>query len=767
MADHATIDFETRSACDIRKHGAYLYALHPTTEVMCLAYKLPGYDSWRLWHMAHPNHGLEESKPPHDLLEYVEDGGIVEAHNAFFEQVIWWFHMVKKRGWPPVKKTGWRCSAAKASASALPRSLGGACAAMGLPFDLQKDKDGRKIMLKLSKPRAPSKAEIVAWMESQELTGDYRRYKKAFTESNGPLWHEDLGDLKKLWAYCGQDVVSEEALSAVVPDLSPQELRVWQIDQQMNWRGVRFDLPMARAALSMADAYKAELNAELKELTGIESATRRQAVLEWLAKHESLDLPDTQAQTLEWFIKNADMSGRARRVCEIVTSVNKTSTRKYQSMLNMADADDWRARDHLMYHGASTGRYSGKGVQIQNFKARDLIVKDFEEAADDIKSKDMTWCSIAYDDVMTLLSDSLRGAIIPDPNRRFAVADYSAIEARCVLWLASATDALNVFYDGGDIYCDMASHIYGFDVNKKDNPHERQFGKQAVLGLGYGMGFVTFLITCRSYNITFSIDEVVRILGKEKFVKYRDWVRSHLCLDAPPDWVWDDPDETKKYKERKRAAAKVIRRLKEHRENVNDIIHELALMKYTVDVYRNRYAEVKQLWKDQEEAAISAVSQWENEIFPDEGPRVPCGMVTWFVRDNFLCCELPSGRLLRYRDPEVKSVKTAWGEVKQGLRYMSINGTTKKWERTATYGGKIVENITQAVARDIMVEALLRIVDFGIYDPVMSVHDELVSEFDAGDGSCEEYEELMSIVPPWAQGCPIDAEAEVLTRYKK
>lgn len=744
-----TVDFEGRSACDLRKHGSWLYSKHPTTEAMCLSYKLPGYKECGRWHMAHHQHLISQSPDPEDLLAYVLAGGLLEAHNAFFERVIWKHVMVLRHGWPEVGHLQWRCSAAKASAVSLPRSLEQAVLAMKLP--IEKDMVGNALMRKMCRPRKPKKSEVAEWQMDH---GD---------EPMPLLWHEDEADLYRLWDYCDTDVLSEEALSDVVPDLSPEELAVWQMDQALNERGTRFDLELARAALDMATKYKKVLNAELKVITGVSSGTKRQAVRAWLLEHESLDLPDTKADTIDWYIKREPLSARCLKVLGILVDVNRTSTRKYQTMLDKADPDDWRIRDLLMYCGANTGRWAGKGVQVHNFPARELMIggkgqPSFDEAVEDIKSGDVDWCIAMYGDVMKLLSHALRGAIISPPDRDLMVADYAAIEARNVLWLAGAKAALEIFIRGDDIYCDMATGIYGYEVIKGVHKKERQFGKQAILGLGYGMGFVTFLLTCRRYKIYFSREDVQRIMGLEMLAKYESWVRDYLCLDGPhPDMT---AEQAKKYGNKKRQAAKTIHRLVDEREVPKNITHELALMKYTVDIYRNRYPDVKQLWKDQEAACLRAVTT---------GERVECGMVSWYVSDDgrFLHCELPSGRKLSYVDPEIKMVKTSWGEDKPALRYMRVNAVTNRWERTATYGGKVVENITQAVARDILTNAILLAYEGDTYEPSFHVHDELICEVDENEGSLDEFEELMSFVPPWAHGCPIAAEAERYKRYRK
>lgn len=759
---YATVDFETRSACDLKKHGSFVYSIHESTRAMCLAFHLPGTTEVGLWHMAHEEHLIDESEPPLELFAYVLAGGLVEAHNAYFERVIWANVMVARHGWPAVGHLQWRCSASRASAMSLPRSLDGASAAMGL--GLEKDMAGNRLMLKMCKPRKPRKAEVEAWRAEHGK------------EPLPLLYHETEEDLYRLWEYCRNDVRAEYALSSCLPELSETELAVWQMDQAMNEHGARFDLDMARNALELAKRWKAKLNSVLEAFTGISSATKRQAVKDWLLEEEGLELPDTTADTLEHLLAEPGLSPRARRILQIVTDVNRTSTRKYQAMLDKA-SPDWRVRDLLMYHGAGTGRWAGKGVQVHNFPARDLIIKDFDEAAELILEGDLDWIVALYGDVMKLLSHALRGAIVASLGRDLMVADYSSIEARCLLWEADAQAALELFRTGGDIYCDMATGIYGFQVSKKDHPNERQFGKQAILGLGYGMGYLTFLLTCRKYNIHFSRAQVLGIMGAERLAKAEEWVRKQLCLDAPPADM--TPEQARKYSDQRRQAAKTRRRLVEAREDPRLIVHELALMKHTVDVYRTRYPQVKQMWTDQEQAAIQAVRERATVDAP-----VVCGKIRWYLSEarightvegeelavpegKWLHCELPSGRRMSYADPEVKLVKTSWGEDKPALRYMSVNGVTRKWERTATYGGKVVENITQAVARDIMANAMLLAHEGGTYDTIMSVHDELVAEVDEDKGSIEEYEELMSSIPPWAAGCPIAAEAERFKRYRK
>ena len=757
----ATIDFETKSECDLRECGAWVYSRHPSTRVMCMAYHLPGYDDVELWHVGYDQYSIPESPPPEDLFAFIRDGGLVEAHNAFFERAIWRNVMVP-HGWPEVPHHAWRCSASRASACSLPRDLEGGAKAMGLA--MEKDMAGRRLMLKMSKPRKPRKDETTAWMAREGLTGDYRRFQDHFERENDALWHEEESDLYRLWEYCKQDVRAEMALSGTLPELSARELALWQLDQKMNERGARFDRALAEAALKMAEEWREKLNRELFGMTGIRRASMRQQVRDWLKDNEDLDLPDTAADTLEKHLGSDLLGDRARRILQIVRDVNRTSVRKYSSALLRSDPQDWRARDILMYHGAGTGRWTGRGIQVQNFprgkagpNASRVDPKtgsqshyfDMDLAARDVLAGDIDYLELAYGDVMELLSSTLRGLITPGDGRELVVADYSAIEARCLLWEAGDEDALDVFRSGGDIYCHMAAGIYGHPVNKEDHPEERQLGKQGILGLGYGMGFITFLLTCRGYKISFSRQQVQKIMGN-KLDRYGQWVVDHLYPKAR------DGEKPQEFAARKRQAAKTLQRLEEAGETPKEILHELALMKYTVDVYRSQYPAVPRMWKEQEEAAIKAVHT--------NGP-IKAGKVAWFVEDGFLCCELPSGRLVRYRGPVVKKARTPWGELKEVLHYWTLK-PGGKWALTSTYGGKLVENITQAVARDIMADAMLNTTSTP-YEPLLTVHDELVCEVPEGKGSVAEFEALMAEVGSWAAGCPIVAEGAMMARYRK
>ncbi len=291
-------------------------------------------------------------------------------------------------------------------------------------------------------------------------------------------------------------------------------------------------------------------------------------------------------------------------------------------------------------------------------------------------------------EVMELLSHGLRGAIIAPEGRQLYVADYAAIEARVVMWLAGEVEALAMFQRGVDIYLDMASAIYDKPCNKEDHPTERQLGKATILGCGFQMGASRFVDTAAMYGVT--IDE------------------------------------------------------------------EFA--QTVVDTYRTKYARVKQMWYDQESAAIRAVTARR---------VIPCGKVRWVKEGRFLYAILPSQRRLAYPDPDLQDRQMPWGATKTCLTFMGVDPYSHKWKRQLTYGGSLVENITQAVARDLMAEAVTRCEATSTYQVVLTVHDEVIAEANLGEGSVQEFEGLLTTPPAWATGCPIAAEGWAGVRYRK
>ena len=635
-----------------------------------MAFRLPYWEKGRtgLWLPPNTPSYLSYDDPCNDyvdwdeLLDWIKSGRQVEAHNAQFETFLWQNVLVPTFGFPAISPRQWRDSAAKAASHALPRSLDAALEALGLKE--RKDMAGGKVMMKMAKPRKPRKKE-----REQGVTG--------------LLWHDTPELRKALYAYCRQDVLAEAALSGALPDLSPSETSIYLLDQRINGRGFQLDRNAVQRALSLIEREQARCNKDLVRLTGgsPDKATKRALMLQWFQHNGLPQMPNTRKETVDGYLASDTIPAKARQGLVLLRTLGRSSTAKYEAMAHWADPDDSRVRGGLVYHGASTGRWTGAGVQPQNFP-KGKLQRSMEETWDALMSP------TPPENLMEVLSYAIRGAITATPGNVLYVADYAAIEARVLLWLADDADALDIFREGRDIYLEMAGEIYGRRC-EKSNTDERALGKVAVLGLGYQMGPSKFLDTA--------------------------YIMGGIVIDE-------------------------------------------QLAQRVVDAYRSKFWRVKNLWSATEDAAIEAVCS---------GKPVVNGNTTWLVEGRFLYCVLPSGRRLAYPDPQVKPNITPWGEMRTQLTFMGVNPISHKWQRQHTYGGSLVENITQAVARDLMAAALLRCEYSDTYVPVLSVHDEMIAEAVEGTGDVAKFEALMAEVPDWGEGCPVTAEGWAGVRYHK
>lgn len=724
------LDFETRSEANINRIGSWAYAEHPSTRVMCAAWAIDD-GPVDLWHRAHP--GIKASDTPLELLDAIFLGELIEAHNANFERAIMLVTWAREFSWAKhiakyiLDPSQWRCSAAAAASFALPRALGNAAEALRL--DVEKDKAGQQLMWIMAKPKP---------------------------ENQGGGWHENPSDLHRLWEYCKSDVVTERAISNAIRPLSDKEQKLWEVDCRMNERGVAFDLEYAKSALQLIEAEKKALNAEVEQLTGgvVERATQRARVILW-AKEKGVDLPDTKARTIKDMLApmqketdshfleslrhatgdrqvDVNLPPDVARVLEIMTVVNKTSVKKFAVALE-SESSGVRLRNIQMFHGANTGRWSGKGIQPHNFP-RGLGPSGCDAMRQDAVSMDYEDFILLHGDVANILSKALRGIIVSPPNKELFVADYSSIEARVVFWLAGEQKALDMYADGADLYVDMACSIYKCKPEDVDFPR-RWMGKQGILGLGFSMGAVKFKQRCI----------------EEGFI------------DVPLDFC-----------------------------------------KEVVAIYREKkYPLVASFWEKLEGAALSAVRTGR--------PAKAGKRLTFFMSGRFLHTRLPSGRLLSYAEPTIIPLRwwtfacldkgreemyvavntrpnapcpikhaaklaeaNGWDLLKVSprirdgmtLTYMTSRGAGT-WRREDTYGGKLMENVAQAVARDVLAEAIVRLdssQDFS--DVVLTVHDEVVCECDPA-ADIEEFEALVAAAPSWSDGLPIAVEAWQGPRYGK
>lgn len=681
-----------------------------------------------------------------ELIEWVGSGQLLEAHNAWFERGIWKHIMAPVYGMPDVRSEQWRCSMAKASAHGLPRGLEEAINALGLP--LKKDVEGAKVMKKLMKPRTPKKAEQLAWGRAHapcRACGAKGKQKvgraKAFTcpVCKGYGWwgaipdmpltyHETAEMFDALFAYCKQDVLSEEGLSEYLDDLVPMEQNLYLLDQTINERGFGIDIEGVDAALTLIAGEQQGLNDELILLTEgqVERATQRQRLIRWFEEN-GVVVEDTTAETLDNMLEFDGKHGRTplpapvKRAIEILRALGRSSTAKFETMKEWRCADG-RAHGGMLYHGATTGRWSGAGIQPHNFPKGD-VKGDMGDFWLTIKTGDKAFIEETFGaSLMAILSSALRGAIVPAEGHEFYVADYAGIEARVVQWLAEDDDALAFFRTpGADPYCDMATTIFGRPIipNKEKQPPERKVGKEAILGLGFQMGASKFSERCAAAGIELPEDLYCGKCGKG--LSKHDREEKHA-------FVFEVDEDTM-------TAAKVVA------------------------AYRTKFWRLAAMWKAQETAAIDAVRSPRDEVFQ--------GRMLWYMDGKFLRCELPSGRTLAYPDPRIRDRDLPWGGSRPALTYMGIDQHTRQWTRQWSYGGMLVENQTQAVARDLMAYSLVLCEESGLYIPVLTVHDEVVAEAPTGKGDIHTFERLIARTPEWAEGLPVAAEGWAGPRYRK
>ena len=667
-----TIDFETRSAAPLKKCGAAAYAADPSTEVICLALKWEGRDPV-IW-FAPPFREATGSYKPFELLtdqqvkRWMEEADVIEAHNAQFEFFVW-LYVMPRYGFSMFDSTKLRCSAAKAAMFGLPRDLSGACMALGVPQ--QKDMEGSKLMLRLCKPRAPRKEEKL-----RDPDWEHKLY-----------WHGTPEEFAREGRYCMQDVRAEEALSAALPDLPVSEQRVWQFDLDVNTRGIRIDVPVVKKIMSCIDEHSAKLKKDFQRMTGLQSPTQRDATLKHLlalgVRMDGLTAKDVEKALA------ATENETAKAILEIRQSLSKSSTAKYQAFLNSICPFDNRVRGAFMYHGAGTGRWTGRLIQPQNFPRGafsdvDSCLRLFDQGAIDA-------ISMLYGDPMVAASTCLRGMMIPGEGREFVCADYSSIEGRVLAWLAKEETALDVYRSGRDPYKVNAAAIYGVSYDEVTKA-QRQIGKVAELALGYQGSVGAFNAMAVNYGVVLPDGEVKEI----------------------------------------------------------------------VQAWREAHPKTTAMWRDLENACTSAIKA--------PGRIFECGRTLFAVKDvhgtPFLAMRLPSGRFLWYCRPRIEAKMMSWGEPKDVPAFDGVNSMTRKWGTQYLYGGLLAENLTQATARDLLVNGMLNAEQHG-YPIVMHVHDEAVAEVFAGVGDVAAFERYLCDLPSWAVGLPIKAEGWKGTRYKK
>lgn len=446
-----SVDFETRSTVDLNKAGVYRYAEDPTTDILCMAFAFDDEEPF-VWTPAHETslEGYPVGEEYARLFDHIFNGGELRAHNAQFERIMWRDVLGPRYGFPVPKMEQWYCTAAEAAAMALPRSLAGAASALNLA--VQKDDEGRRLMLQMCKPRK--------------------------IEDDGTIiWWEDDARLQRLYEYCKQDVRTERAIAKRLRRLSPAERAVYLLDQRINDRGVRLDLPLIRAAQVVVEQGLADANRELRAVTGgaVSGVTKVADLTRWL-QEQGVELDNLRKETIRDLLAEPDMLDTAvQQALVLRQEAGKSSTSKLKAM-EACVCGDSRARGLLLYHGASTGRWAGKLIQPQNFPRGS--VKDAAAYIPHIlNGDDLEWWQ---DPPLAVVSSLLRNMLVASPGHRLISGDYAQVEARIVHWFA------------GEPWRDkeyerMAASTYNVPLEEV-TPEQRQVGKNTVLGCGFQMG---------------------------------------------------------------------------------------------------------------------------------------------------------------------------------------------------------------------------------------------------------------------------------------
>lgn len=639
---------------------------------------------------------------PAEIAEHVRAGGLIAAWNAQFERLAWRALLGPKYGWPVPQLEQYRCVMAQAYAMALPGKLEHAAGALGL--DERKDADGYRIMLQMSQPRRPRKGE-----------------------PDGLYWWNDPVKFKRLGEYCCQDVKTEQAVHARLPALRESEQQVWFLDQRINDRGVYIDEALCLAAKKIVKHTTDALNKELIETTdyAVRGISNVGEIIGFVKKHGVDADSVAKDQVIDLLVRD-DLPAPVRRVLEIRQEGAKTSTAKIDAMLTRRQRDG-RMRGALQYHGANTGRWAARGAQLQNLPRPALKVT--AAVIGDVLGGSAELLDVLYGRPLSVVADCLRSMIAAPKGKRLLAADFSQIEARVVAWLAGEQQKLDAFaaYDrkeGPDIYTVEAGGIYVVPPSSisKDDPR-RQVGKVSTLALGFQGGPLAFQKMAKGYHVD---------IGD---------AHDTVLASASPENI---EDARKAWGERGRRTGMSER---------NWLTAELIKL-----AWRQANPRIAQHWRDVEAAALAAVER--------PGEVIGVGKVKYRKAGSWLLCRLPSGRCIAYAYPKVMEKETPWGDRRPAMVYWGVDSFTKKWAQQDFYGGLGVQNNTQAVARDIMAEAMLRVEARG-YESLLTVHDEGIAEAAAGFGGIDEFCELMMQPPAWAAGLPIAADGWEGDRYRK
>lgn len=643
QGNHLSIDIETKSSVDIGKAGAYKYAQSPDFEILLFAYSLNDAPV-RVIDLANG-----EEIPETIRLALMDPAVTKHAYNAAFE----WYCLNRAGYQTPLEQ--WKCTMAHGLYCGYTAGLDATGKAIGLPQEKQKLATGKALIKYFCTPCKATKANGGrTWNLPEHAPEKWELFKE----------------------YCGQDVVTEKAILRRLEmfPMPEEEEKLWQMDVRMNAYGVRVDTGLIGGALSIHERSTEELSWKAAAITGLSNPNSTAQLLGWL-RGQGTELPDLRKETVAETLDNPEnLPEEVKTVLEIRQQLGKTSIKKYEAMKAACCLDE-RVRGLTQYYGANrTGRWAGRMVQMQNLPRNYLKTLDYARKL--VKAGNYEGVKALYGNVPDTLSQLIRTAFIPSEGHKFVVADFSAIEARVIAWLAGEQWVNEVFATHGKIYEATASQMFGVPVEKivKGNPEYslRQKGKVATLALGY-QGGPQALISQGALRMGLTEEELPEI----------------------------------------------------------------------VDRWRQANPRIIDLWHQVGNAALAVMESAQ--------PQAIHGLVFALEGDllygqSFLTVRLPSGRKLFYPKPFLK--ENQFG--RPAVHYYTVGQQTRKWEVASTYGGKMVENIVQAIARDCLAETLKRIDARGL-QVVFHVHDEVIIDAPM-ETTVEEICGLMAEPIPWAPG---------------
>jgi DNA polymerase len=643
-----SIDIETYSTIDLAKSGVYRYTESPDFAILLFGYSVDGGEVQVV------DLTCGETIPP-EVVDALMDEDVTKwAFNAQFERIC----LSKWLGLPPgqyLDPKSWRCTMVWSAYMGLPLSLEGTGAVLGL--EKQKLTEGKDLIRYFCQPCKPTAANGGRTRNLPEHALDkWERFK----------------------AYNRRDVESEMAIQEKLAKFPVPE-EVWeeyQLDQRINDRGVALDMDFVRQAIRFDEHSRSLLMRLMQELTELENPNSVMQMKNWLSS-QGLETDTLGKKAVDALLKEAPPE--LKEVLRLRQQLAKSSVRKYTAMENVV-CGDGRARGMFQFYGANrTGRWAGRLIQLHNLVQ--THISDLAEARSLVRCGNLAALEMLYPSIPEVLSELIRTAFVPKAGCKFIVADFAAIEARVIAWLAGERWRQEVFESGGDIYCASASQMFHVPVEKNGvNGHLRQKGKIAELALGYG-GSVGALKAMGALEMGLEEEELQPLVSA---------------------WKSSNPNIVK-------------------------------------------------LWWDVDRAAKTAVK--DRSSTETHGIRFSC-------QSGMLFITLPSDRRLSYVKPRI-------GENRFGsdcITYEGI-GSTKKWERIESYGPKLVENIVQAISRDLLSHAMRRLDAMG-YNIVMHVHDEVVIEAPV-DVSVDDICAVMSQPPPWAKGLLLRADGYETDFYKK